>query len=62
MKRGPPESAVDVSITISDDDFVSMVQGKLSASDAFFKGKLKVKGNILLTQKLESLLKVGSNL
>ncbi|KAI6650533.1 Peroxisomal multifunctional enzyme type 2 [Oopsacas minuta] len=62
LKREAPKSTVDVSITLSDEDFISIVQGKITASDAFFKGKLKVKGNILLTQKLESLLKVGSNL
>lgn len=60
--RGSPKSKADVTLTVSDEDFVSIAQGKVSAQTAFFKGILKVKGNIMLTQKLESILKFGSKL
>ena len=62
LLKGAPKSPVDVRIVISDEDFMSIVQGKLGASEAFFKGKMKMKGNIMLAQKLDSILKVGSNL
>ena len=62
LQTGAPKVPVDVSIVLSDEDFMSIVQGKLKAPDAFFKGKMKVKGNIMLAQKLDSILKVGSNL
>jgi ubiquinone biosynthesis protein UbiJ len=36
--------------------------GKLNPQTAFIKGKLKVAGNIMLTQKLSALLKEESKL
>ncbi|KAL1268924.1 hypothetical protein QQF64_031213 [Cirrhinus molitorella] len=47
----------DVTFTISDKDFMEVVMGKLNPQKAFFAGKLKVKGNIMLSQKLEVVLK-----
>ena len=47
----------DVTITVSDDDFAKMAAGELDSQKAFFAGKLKVKGNIMLTQKLGTILK-----
>ena len=37
-------------------DFVSMVNGTLSAMDAFKTGKLKVEGNLAMSLKLQVLL------
>ncbi|KAG1706881.1 hypothetical protein DVH05_027730 [Phytophthora capsici] len=42
----------DVTITVSDTDFVAIAMGKLNAQQAFMKGKLKLKGNMTLAMKL----------
>jgi len=57
--EGEPKSDVKpgVTLTLSDDDMVDLVAGKLNAQQAFMSGKLKLKGNIMLTQKLQGLLK-----
>ncbi|XP_008416476.1 peroxisomal multifunctional enzyme type 2 [Poecilia reticulata] len=55
--RGPPGGKVDVTFTLSDEDFMEVVTGKLQPQKAFFSGKLKVRGNIMLSQKLEVILK-----
>ena len=52
------EAAEDANITItmSADDFDSLLEGKLNATSAFMAGKLKVKGDMSLAMKLQSLL------
>uniref|UniRef100_A0A8C7SMP1 Peroxisomal multifunctional enzyme type 2 n=1 Tax=Oncorhynchus mykiss TaxID=8022 RepID=A0A8C7SMP1_ONCMY len=57
LPGGPYSGKTDVTITVSDDDFMEVVQGKLNPQKAFFAGKLKVRGNIMLSQKLEVILK-----
>ena len=47
----------DVTIIVADADMVLLAAGKLDAQKAFFSGKLKVKGNIMLSQKLGAILK-----
>ncbi|OQS01981.1 hypothetical protein THRCLA_05605 [Thraustotheca clavata] len=42
----------DLTINVSDDDFMAIADGKLNAQQAFMKGKLKVKGNMGLAMKL----------
>ena len=42
--------------------FKNQVTGKLNAQKAYMQGKLKIKGNIMLTQKLQGLLKENANL
>lgn len=55
--QGEPSSGkADCTITMEDSDMVDMALGKLNPQVAFMKGKLKVKGNVMLTQKLRSLL------
>jgi len=49
---GPPQ----VTLTISDEDFLKLVAGKLNPVQAFLQGKLKVKGNLLLAQKAEAVI------
>ncbi|NWS79561.1 DHB4 enzyme, partial [Toxostoma redivivum] len=55
--RGPARSSADTTFTLSDEDFMDVVQQKINPQKAFFSGKLKVKGNIMLSQKLEMILK-----
>ncbi|XP_036953458.1 peroxisomal multifunctional enzyme type 2 isoform X1 [Acanthopagrus latus] len=57
LHQGPYSGKADVTITVSDEDFMEVVQGKLNPQKAFFSGKLKVRGNIMLSQKLEVILK-----
>ncbi|XP_044131825.1 peroxisomal multifunctional enzyme type 2 [Bufo gargarizans] len=49
---GKARGRADTAFTLSDQDFMDLVQGKLNPQKAFFAGKLKVKGNIMLSQKL----------
>ncbi|XP_053182029.1 peroxisomal multifunctional enzyme type 2 [Scomber japonicus] len=57
LHEGPYSGKADVTITVSDEDFMEVAQGKLNPQKAFFAGKLKVRGNIMLSQKLEVILK-----
>ncbi|NXN18855.1 DHB4 enzyme, partial [Indicator maculatus] len=55
--QGPARKPADTTFTLSDEDFMDVVQQKTNPQKAFFSGKLKVKGNIMLSQKLETILK-----
>uniref|UniRef100_A0A665TRQ4 Hydroxysteroid (17-beta) dehydrogenase 4 n=1 Tax=Echeneis naucrates TaxID=173247 RepID=A0A665TRQ4_ECHNA len=57
LHKGPYPGKADLTFTVSDENFVQMVQGKLNPQKAFFSGKLKARGNIMLSQKLEVILK-----
>uniref|UniRef100_A0A8C4I5M6 Hydroxysteroid (17-beta) dehydrogenase 4 n=1 Tax=Dicentrarchus labrax TaxID=13489 RepID=A0A8C4I5M6_DICLA len=57
LHTGPYSGKADVTFTVSDEDFMEVVQGKVNPQKAFFSGKLKVRGNIMLSQKLEVILK-----
>lgn len=48
---------IDTTLSVADNDFIEIVTGKLNPQSAFMKGKLKITGNIMLTQKLIPLLK-----
>merc|ERR1712187_228170 len=50
------EDKADVTITMSDADFVAMAEGKLDGMQAFMGGKLKIKGNMMLAQKLSTIM------
>jgi putative sterol carrier protein len=43
-------------IKMNADDYVKMVNGKLSGTMAFMKGLLKVSGNVMLAQKMQAFL------
>jgi (3R)-3-hydroxyacyl-CoA dehydrogenase / 3a,7a,12a-trihydroxy-5b-cholest-24-enoyl-CoA hydratase / enoyl-CoA hydratase 2 len=62
VKEGPASGKVDTTITVSDSDFVDIALNKLNPQQAFMKGKLKIQGNIMLTQKLVPLLKTEAKL
>lgn len=55
--QGPAKGSADVTIIISDEDFMEVVFGKLDPQKAFFSGRLKARGNIMLSQKLQMILK-----
>lgn len=46
-----------VTLTLSDEDFTSLVTGKANAQRLFMGGKLKIKGNIMKATKMEPILK-----
>ena len=45
----------DVTITISDQDWIALTEGKLDAQSAFFSGKLKVTGDMGLALRVPQL-------
>ncbi len=51
-----PAASPNTTIKMAADDYVQMVNGKLSGTMAFMKGKLKVAGNVLLAQKMQAFL------
>uniref|UniRef100_A0AAY5KPM9 Hydroxysteroid (17-beta) dehydrogenase 4 n=1 Tax=Esox lucius TaxID=8010 RepID=A0AAY5KPM9_ESOLU len=57
LHQGPYSGKPDVTFTVSDEDFMAVAQGQLNPQKAFFAGKLKVRGNVMLSQKLEVILK-----
>lgn len=60
--RGEPKGKADTTLTVADQDMLDIASGKLNAQVAFMKGKLKITGNIMLTQKLVPLLKTEAKL
>ncbi|MDW7738616.1 MAG: SCP2 sterol-binding domain-containing protein [Bacillota bacterium] len=46
----------NITISMAAEDFNNMLDGKLNATSAFMAGKLKVKGDMSLAMKLQSLL------
>jgi putative sterol carrier protein len=51
VKEGTMQSPT-LSLTMSDKDFVDLINSKISAEKAFFGGKIKFKGNLALALKL----------
>uniref|UniRef100_A0A1B0D2I0 SCP2 domain-containing protein n=1 Tax=Phlebotomus papatasi TaxID=29031 RepID=A0A1B0D2I0_PHLPP len=62
--EGAPQSGTkaDTTLTVGDADFVDIALGKINPQVAFMKGKLKITGNIMLTQKLVPFLKTDAKL
>jgi len=52
----------DVTITIGDEDLLGVMLGKINPQQAFFQGKLKIKGNMALAMKLKELQLAKSKL
>lgn len=50
------EEEADCVLQMSSDDFVKMANGNLNGTQAFMTGKLKIKGNMGLALKLQSIL------
>ncbi|XP_076334479.1 hydroxysteroid dehydrogenase-like protein 2 [Tachypleus tridentatus] len=54
--EGPPKNGqYGCQLMIDDNDVILLILGKLNAQRAYMTGKLKLKGNIMLTQKLNEL-------
>jgi len=43
-----------ITLTISDEDFKNLITGKLNGQTAFLTGKLKIKGDMSLAMKLQT--------
>jgi putative sterol carrier protein len=52
--RSPPKAKPDAIVNIDDENYVKILFGKLNPQRAFMTGKVSVKGNILLLQKLDT--------
>ena len=48
----------DVTFTVSDKDWLSIIEGKLDAMQAFMSGKLKVSGDMMLAMRVQNLFQV----
>ncbi|XP_050454061.1 peroxisomal multifunctional enzyme type 2 isoform X1 [Cataglyphis hispanica] len=60
VHKGKPKSGkADATLTVEDKDMVKIALGKLNPQVAFMRGKLKITGNILLTQKLKTLMETN---
>ncbi len=55
VKNSAAEKA-DITINVSDDDFAALAAGTLNAQQAFMQGKIKVKGNMALAMKLNTVM------
>ncbi len=53
---GAPENP-NITITMAPEDFVDLATGKLDGTRAFMSGKLKIKGDMALAMKLQSVLR-----
>lgn len=45
----------DLTLTVSDENFVELMQGRLNGVAAFMSGKLKASGDLMLAQKLSKI-------
>ena len=54
--QGLPENP-NITITMKSDDFVQLAEGKLDPTMAFMSGKIKIKGDMGLAMKLQSVLR-----
>jgi putative sterol carrier protein len=58
LVKGSPESA-RVTLALAAPDFLRLVTGKLNGQTAFFQGKLKLAGDMMFAQTMQSWFKMG---
>lgn len=58
VNEGATENAT-IELTMSESDFMDMVKGELNGQMAFLSGKLKIKGDMTLALKLQSIFNIG---
>mgnify|MGYP000920901700 CR=1 FL=1 len=58
VSEGAGEAA-SIEIIIASADFLDLLAGKLNGQMAFLTGKLKIKGDMTLAMKLQSIFKMG---
>ncbi|KAI9916647.1 hypothetical protein PsorP6_016889 [Peronosclerospora sorghi] len=56
VKTGTAADKADVTITLSEDTFLKMIDNKLNPQQAFMKGLVKIKGNLGIAMKLNMVL------
>jgi putative sterol carrier protein len=54
-----PSPSPSATLKMSADNYVKMANGELNGAMAFMKGQLKVTGNVLLAQKMQSIFPQG---
>jgi len=54
------EVKADMTVIVQDKDFEDLAAGKLQPQKAFMSGKIKIKGNMALSSKLEPVLKLAA--
>jgi putative sterol carrier protein len=54
--EGAPENP-NITITMKSEDFIDLATGKLDGTMAFMSGKIKIKGDMGLAMKLQSVLR-----
>ena len=56
VQKNDTDSAPQLTITVKESDFLSLASGKVNPQQAFMKGKIKMKGNMGLAMKLNTVL------
>ncbi|KAL0564039.1 hypothetical protein V5O48_018017 [Marasmius crinis-equi] len=59
VTKAPAKPKADVTIQCDDSTFVALSNGELNGQKAFMTGKIKVKGNVMLATKLDTVLKTA---
>ena len=47
----------DITMTVSDKDWIAITEGKLDPTTAFMSGKVKISGDMMLAMRLQSLFR-----
>ena len=58
VKEGPAATP-SVTIKMSADDYLKLINGQLNGTMAYMKGQMKVTGNLMLAQKMQAVFPVG---